>query len=99
MSQLQNKTLGADATTREASKLRTLAVGTLSKSEYFKSIWIPDEEETPDERAGQEEAPTNSQSYCILAAKKAYYADGFLLQPLAIKLAQDILVWKYQGKS
>ena len=83
----------------EAAKLRTLAVGSLSKSEYFKNIWAPDPGETPDERAGQEEAPANFQSYCTLTAKKAFYADGFLLQSLAIKLAQDILVWKYQGKT
>ena len=67
----------------------------MSKSQDLKQVWVPDPNETIKQRGGIENPATTFPEYCEMAANKSFYADGYLLQALALKLKKDLVIWKY----
>ncbi len=97
LAQIQKKDIPKEKIAAEAAQLRVLAVGRVKADPDFKEQWVPDPHETPDLRCGQEEPIKTFEEYISLAAKKGFYADGFLLQALAQKLNTDMVVFKWNN--
>ncbi len=77
----------------EAARLRLLAASAVSKSQDLKQVWVPDPNETIKQRGGIENPATTFPEYCEMAANKSFYADGYLLQALALKLKKDLAIF------
>ena len=85
----------------EASRLRTMAVGHLVKhSTHFKPFWSVDSQELPVHRDNQP-AAQDYEEFCMLASRKNYWCEGFLLQALARRLQTHIIsfVWDSQDQN
>ena len=91
----QQKQVEGPSLEREAARLRHLAVKVVEKSQDMQEAWVPDPNETVQQRGGVEKPAATFAEYCNLASAKAFYADGYLLQALATKLQTHIVVWKY----
>ena len=82
----QKKDLCKDSAEREGARLRTLAVKELASCKLSRKIWVHDPQETVTMRGGMVDPPKNFEEYFKLAAMKKFYADGWLIQALAISL-------------
>jgi hypothetical protein len=94
----QKKDLCRDSAEREGARLRTLAVKELASCRLSKKVWVHDPQETVSMRGGIVDPPKTFEEYLELAAMKKFYADGWLIQALAISLKTDIIVWKHHNE-
>ena len=93
----QNKDLSDEKIVSEASRLRTLTVGHLTKNkETFSSFWAIDPDSRPDQRDHLDEPETFS--HYIMAASN-FWVDELLLPALPHRLGRVIItfVWHPLG--
>ena len=78
----QGKTLNTEAQTREASRLRVLAIGHMnSNKSHFESFRAQDADEE-DKMRNFQPKPEPFADYVLAAGNKGYYADDLLLRPV-----------------
>ena len=98
LSVAQGKCLAGESLVREASRLRVLAVGQLTKhKDLYEPFWAVDSDETEAERAFLD-APQDFPEYVMAASNQGYYADNLLLSALADRLQTPIIVFAWSGE-
>jgi len=94
----QSKDISDEKIVSEASRLRTLTVGHLTKNkETFSSFWAFDPDSRPDQRDQLDELETFS-DYIMAASRRNFWVDGLLLHALSHRLGRVIItfVWHPQ---
>ena len=76
----QGKDIKGESLTREATRLRVLAVEEVKRDPLYKQSFAVDTLEEPHHRGGAKEAAQTFDEYLEMVSKKQFYGDGFLIQ-------------------
>jgi hypothetical protein len=95
LSLAQGVPLQGEALEREASRLRLIATGQLTKySDKYKEFWAVDPHEKEFERDFQD-IPQDFPAYIMAASRKGYYADDLILSALADRLRAPLIIFAW----
>ena len=92
----QGKQIEGESLTREAARLRVLAIKEMEQNPVYRATWVSDPKEEAHHRGGLAHPAENFDEYVLQAANQSFYGDGFLIQAMATKLKRDIVVWQWR---